>query len=174
MSGSALERELAIRHLLAQSSDCVWRKSIHEYGACWATDGEWRILGQVVRGRDEVKALWWQFMELQTAWQVAHTIILEIGDEQAYGRVYLDETLGLPDGTVNLARGIYHDTYRIEAGHWVFSKRHFDLIYTGPTDMTGRFFSTMNYGPAPRDPDPSRPATPSMAEVYGPPNAVTD
>jgi len=170
MNDTAFEKELAIRHLLARSSDCVWRKSIHEYGACWATDGEWRILGQVAHGRDEVKALWWQFMDnLQTAWQVAQTIILEIGDEPpAYGRIYLEETLRLRDGTVNLARGIYHDAYRIEAGHWLFSKRHFDLIYMGPTDMAGRFFSTINYGPAPRDPDPSRPATPTMAEAYGP------
>ena len=73
----------------------------------------------------------------------------------------------LADGTVHLSRGIYHDTYVLEEGRWAFGKRHFDLTYLGPPDMSGRFFPTIPYGPAPMDPDASRPATPSFAEVYG-------
>ena len=163
-----IDAESAIRQLLARSSDCVWRKDLDRYGSCWSTNGEWRILGSVVRGREAIKVAWWGFMDpLRSAWQVAHNLVLQTADHQAHGRIYLDETLVLADGTVQLSRGIYHDTYVIEEGQWTFGKRHFDLVYVGPTDMSGRFFPTIPYGPAPIDADPNRPATPSFEEVYG-------
>ena len=168
MSLESVEKELAIRQLLARSSDCVWRKDLEGYGDCWSKNGQWRLLGQVFNGRDAIKAGWWQFMDrLRSAWQVSNSIVLEIEGEQAFGRIYLDETLYMPDGSVTLTRGIYHDTYRIESRRWVFARRHIDFIYMGPADMSGRFFATCDYGPAPRDANPDRPATPSMEQAYG-------
>jgi hypothetical protein len=157
-----------IQQLISRSSDCVWRKDIENYGLCWSRTGEWRIMGTVSHGREAIKAAWWGFMDaLETAWQVSNNIVLEIAGETANSRIFLDETLRLRDGKVHLSRGIYHDTYVIEDGRWVFGKRHFDLIYLGPPDMTGRFFPTIEYGLAPTDPDPARPATPTIAEAYG-------
>jgi hypothetical protein len=163
-----LKAESEIRKLLAVSSDCVWRKDLDQYGLCWSINGEWRILGSVTRGREAIKTAWWRFMDpLRSAWQVAHNLVLEIEDHEAQGRLFIEETLVLADGTVHLTRGIYHDTYVIEEDRWTFGKRHFDLVYIGPPAMSGRFFSTVPYGPAPTDPDPNRPATPSFQEVYG-------
>jgi len=168
MSLDALEKELAIRKMLAVSSDCVWRKALDEYGACWANDGEWRIMGLVVNGREAIKVTWGQFMDgLKTAWQVTPNMIIEVDGEVGYGRLYIQETLQQPDGSVNVMRGIYHDTYKMEDSKWVFAKRHIDIVYMGPADMSGRFYETVPYGPAPRDANPDRPATPSMAEAYG-------
>lgn len=164
----SLKTESEIRQLLARSSDCVWRKDLDQYGLCWSTNGEWRILGSVARGREAIKIAWWRFMDpLRSAWQTSHNVVLEIEDQHARGRLFVEETLVLADGTVSLSRGIYHDSYVIDEGRWMFGTRHFDLIYMGPPDLTGRFFSTVPYGPAPMDPDPSRPATPSLQEVYG-------
>jgi len=164
----SLRAESEIRQLLARSSDCVWRKDLEQYGLCWSTNGEWRILGSVARGREAIRTAWWRLMDpLRSAWQISHNVVLEIEEQHARGRLFVEETLVLADGTVNLSRGIYHDTYVIEDGRWRFGTRHFDLIYMGPPDLTGRFFATVPYGPAPRDPDPSRPATPSFQEVFG-------
>ena len=164
----SVEQESAIRQLLARSSDCVWRKDIEQYGQCWSNTGEWRVLGLSFHGRDAIKAGWWQFMDaLKTAWQVSNNVALAIDGEVAYGRIYLDETLLMPDGSVTLTRGVYHDIYRIEEGCWVFSRRQIDFCYMGPPDMSGRFFALPDYGPGPRDNTPDRPAMPSMQQAYG-------
>lgn len=165
-----VEQESGVRQLLARSSDCVWRKDVEGYGAAWSEQGEWRILGQVATGREQVTALWRGFMDaFDRVWQVQHTIVLEAAGEDVLGRVYLEETLLLPDRSVQLTRGIYHDVYGVENGRWVFRRRHFDMTYFGPPDMAGKFFATAAYGPAPIDSDPTRPATPSMSDVYGAP-----
>lgn len=163
------EQESGVRQLLARSSDCVWRKDLDGYGACWSRNGEWRIMGGVYSGRDTIKAAWWGFMDpLRGAWQVAENVILEADGETVHGRIYLRETLVMPDNaTMSLTMGIYHDTYVVEDGVWVFARRHFDLLALGTPDTSTRFFATADYGTAPRDPDPSRPATPSVQEAYG-------
>ena len=160
--------ESAVRQLLARSADCVWRKDLHGYGACWASDGEWKILGQSFQGREAVKAAWSQFMNpLKAVWQTAQNPCFEFEATQGYGRIYLEETLFQPDGSVNCLRGVYHDTYKIENGAWVFAKRHIDMAYLGPYDLSGKFFGTPDFGPAPRDCNPNRPASPSLQEAYG-------
>lgn len=168
MTMISVDQESAIRQLLARSSDCVWRKDTENYAQCWATDGEWRILGTETKGRDNIKSAWAGHMNpLIGAWQAASSLTFAAEGEEIIARIYLEETLYLKTGGITLTRGVYHDRYRIENDVWVFGKRHYDMIYIGPADMTGRVFQTINYGPAPYDPDPTRAATPSFAEVYG-------
>jgi len=163
-----LESDMAIRQLLARYADCVWRKDLEGYGACWALASEWRLLGMAFRGRDAIKAGWKQFMDpIKRVWHTANNLALEIERDCAFGRIYLEETLYMPDGTINLVRGIYHDTYSTEDGRWVFSRRHVDFCYLGPIDMSGRLFDVPDYGAGARDPNPERPATPSFQEAYG-------
>jgi hypothetical protein len=33
---------------------------------------------------------------------------------------------------------VYHDAYARIDGAWRFTRRRFDLLYTGPPDLTGR------------------------------------
>ncbi|MDB5702381.1 MAG: hypothetical protein JWL66_2580 [Sphingomonadales bacterium] len=162
------EIESGVRQLLAHAGDCVWRKDLDAYGECWASDGEWKLLGLTASGREAIKAMWWQQMApFDNVWHVAHNLNLAVEGNEAFSRLYLEETLQSTGGGVTISRGIYHDRYKREDGRWVFARRHFDLTYIGPADMSGRFFPTIDYGSGPADPDPTRAATPSVAEVFG-------
>lgn len=164
----SLEIESELRALLATSSDCVWRRDKTGYGECWSNDGEWHILGTVARGRAAIEGMWWDLMQpFVNVWQLSHNIVFAFDREQPAGRVYLEETLRLPNDQVNLLKGVYHDSYTYEDGRWRFAKRHIDIAYLGGSDMSGRWFPMVDHGPAPHDRDPSRVSTPSMAEAYG-------
>ncbi len=164
----SLQIESELRHLIARSSDCVWRRDKAGYAQCWASDGEWRILGQVVRGREAVADAWWTMMQqYPNVWQLAHNVVFDFGGEAPIARVYLEETLVAPAGNVNLLKGIYHDSYVREDGLWRFATRHIDIAYLGPSDFSGTWFPMRDHGPAPHNPDPDRAATPSMEEAYG-------
>lgn len=170
-----IEREIeaGVRQLLAHAGDCVWRKDLEAYGQCWASDGEWKLLGMTAQGREAIKAAWWQQMApFDTVWHVAQNVHFGFDGAEAIARLYLEETMQITGGGAQSVRGIYHDRYKREQGRWVFARRHFDLTYMGPSDFSGRFFPTIAYGPGPADPDPARPATPSMAELMGEPAAV--
>lgn len=163
-----LETDMAIRQLLARYADCVFRHDAAGYAACWSKDGEWRLLGLAFQGRDAVVAGWRQFMDpIWRVWHTASNLALEADGDRVYGRVYMEETLHMPDGTKNLVRGIYHDVFCQEDGRWVFARRQVDFFYLGPTDLSGRFFTPPDFGAGARDPNPDRPATPSMQEAYG-------
>ncbi|WP_336968229.1 nuclear transport factor 2 family protein [Sphingobium aromaticiconvertens] len=164
----SLEIESALRALLARSSDCVWRRDRAGYSQCWASDGEWHILGEVVRGREAIVSRWVELMApFEKVWQLSHNVVFGFDRDQPAARVYLEETLVPAGAPVNFLKGIYHDSYRLEDGAWRFARRHIDIGYLGPADFSGRWFPMIDHGPAPHDPDPSRLSTPSMAEAYG-------
>ena len=155
----------AIRNLVGRYSDAVWRLDARAYGDCWADDGIWAFMGQSIRGRDAILTFWQDFMQnFRKSWQVISNPVLLVEGDRACARHYVDETVFLHDGTAMLSKGIYHDDMVIERGEWTFARRHFDLVYYGPSDMSGHMFETADYGPTPRDPDPTRPATPPMEE----------
>lgn len=159
---------IEIRQLIARYSDAVWRQDPEAFAACWSSQGEWSMIGSRMIGHEAILAGWRASMQnFSTAWQTTHNIVLDIAGNDASGRLYVEEFMTSPDGSVNFSRGIYHDDYVVEDGAWRFARRHYDLVYFGPPDFSGRMFAVGPYGAAPRDPDRSRPATPSPAEFAG-------
>lgn len=155
----------AIRNLVSRYSDAVWRLDADAYGACWADEGVWAFMGQAIKGRDAIVPFWIEFMKnFRKAWQMVNNPVLLVEGDRARQRLYVEETVFTHDGANVISKGIYHDDLVIERGEWKFARRHFDLVYYGPADMSGRLFDTADYGLSPTDPDPSRPATPSMQE----------
>lgn len=153
----------AIRNLIGRYSDAVWRLDAKAYGDCWADDGVWAFMGQTVAGRDAIVPFWLEFMKnFRKAWQMIHNPVLLVDGDSAICRMYVEETVVPQEGGPVISKGIYHDDFVVERGEWKFARRHFDLVYYGPADMSGSLFDTINYGPAPHDPDRSRLATPSM------------
>src|SRR5277367_2744373 len=114
--------DLAIRSLIARYSDAVWRMDKAAYGACWAKNGNWRVMGQSIEGRDTIVAFWIDFMKnFAQAWQTAQSMIIEADEISGIGRLYVDEMVRMPDGSVMVSKGIYHDSYVVEDGAWVFT-----------------------------------------------------
>lgn len=164
----SLEIESALRALLARSSDCVWRRDGAGYAQCWARQGHWRILGEVIEGREAIAARWADLMApFEKVWQLSHNVVFGFDRDLPVARVYLEETLVPPGAPVNILKGVYHDSYVMEDGAWRFARRHIDIGYLGPADFSGRWFPMIGHGASPYDPDPSRMATPTMAEAYG-------
>ena len=48
----------AIRQLIDDYSDAVFRRDASDWGACWAEDARWSLSGHVVESRAQIVALW--------------------------------------------------------------------------------------------------------------------
>lgn len=133
-----LRAELAIRDLIARYSDAVARRDEAAWAATWAPDGEWKLLGQVRRGREDVVAFWGQLMAT-VPWvvQVPSFALLSLDGASATGRCTVTEYGKTPDGSGTLTLGVYHDRCVELDGEWMFARRHLDVLYMGPPDLSG-------------------------------------
>jgi ketosteroid isomerase-like protein len=161
------DADCAVRQLHARYIDAVWRHDAQAFGDCWTQDAKWKIIGSELNGREAIVALWAQVMaNFKRVIQFYHPPILEIGDRGCFGRTYVTEHNMFNDGRKAFTIGLYHESYRDEGDRWRFTWRHFDLFYMGPPDLSGRFFDIPDYGPPPRHPDPTRPASPPADKIF--------
>lgn len=153
-----LMADYAIRQLHARFVDAVWRKDAAAFAGTFAPDGEWKIAGLHLRGREEIEAT---FARLLGA--CAHVIVnlsppvLEIGAGEASGRIHATEFTRMMDGAFAMTFGVYHDLYVGRGEDWHFARRHFALQYRGPADMSAEFVTGTDYGPFPNRPAPDAP-----------------
>ena len=111
------DTERALRSLIARSSDCVWRRDPTGYGACWTREGEWRVLGEVIKGREAIVARWSELMAPSArVWQLAHNIVFGENNGTMVDRLYLEETLVAPTNAVNVLKGITMMNLRAKRG----------------------------------------------------------
>ena len=54
--------EHAICRLIDAYSDAVFRRDASDWGACWADDSVWFLMGTEVRGKAAIVGLWEQAM----------------------------------------------------------------------------------------------------------------
>ncbi|MEZ5735947.1 MAG: nuclear transport factor 2 family protein [Novosphingobium sp.] len=142
--------ECAIRQLHARYVDAVWRKDMDAFGDCFAEDAEWRVAGQVMRGRTEiVKAMGGAFQNYRRILMTFRTPILEVGDGVASGRTYVSENSQFADGRPFGPIGIYFERFVDEGDRWRFKWRLFQTNYAGPPDLSEPFFDVPDYGPPP-------------------------
>jgi hypothetical protein len=141
-----------IRDLVARYSDAVNRRDEKAWTATWAEEGCWQLLGQTKTGRAEVVAFWLELMP-HVPWvlQLPSFGVIELDDDltTASGRWYINEISKRPSGP-GLTIGVYHDSYVCkgrkgragrdgrESGVWCFAHRRFDVVYSGPPDLSGK------------------------------------
>jgi ketosteroid isomerase-like protein len=145
--------ESGIRQLHTRCADAVWRKDAAAFGDCFTEDGEWRISGLILRGRDHIAQTFGGILDsFEHVLMNFHPPALEVGDGVASGRAYTTELSAFTNGDRTLAIGNYYERYALEGDRWRFSWRLFHLHYLGPTDMSGSFFRNTDYGPPPAMP----------------------
>ncbi len=150
-----LEAESGIRQLHARYADAVWRKDADAFGDCFAEDCEWRIFGQVVRGRAEVLAFIGEvFGRLSRILITLRPPVLEVGDGVASARVYFTEQSVRPNGQPLALIGTDFERLVQQGDRWRFAWRHFQCHYYGPPDFTGSYFDNPDYGAPPGMPPP--------------------
>ncbi len=140
MSDRNVADELALRELVARYADAVCRRDTAAWRATWAADGEWQIMGQTVQGRDEIVALWERFMAgIPQVIQIPHEGLIEIDGARASLRWYVTEQGKLADGSALVMTGVYLDECVKEDEVWLFAKRVFHSLYSGPPDLSADF-----------------------------------
>lgn len=155
---SILEADFGIRQLHAQCGEAIWRKDHTAFGACFAREGEWKIAGLHIVGRDEIAAT---FARLLAACERVRVIPglpqIAVTGDGAVGRIDTTEITKMGDGSYAMTLGIYHDWFVQEDGTWRFARRHFELAYRGPADLSAAFVEQPDFGLFPGMPAPDAP-----------------
>ena len=143
--------EAAIRQLHARYADAVWRKDSASFGALFADDAQWRVGGQVMRGRAAIKTFIEGVFPLyrRILMTFCTPIVNLAADGTATARTYVTENSLFADGTPFAPIGIYFDRFAVVDGRWLFSWRMFQTQYVGEPDLKGEWFDMPEYGPPP-------------------------
>ncbi|MCB2078731.1 MAG: nuclear transport factor 2 family protein [Novosphingobium sp.] len=162
MTPEFVAAECAIRQLHADYVDAVWRLDMDAFGDCFTEDAEWRIDGVVMKGREDIvetnrKNFETNFKRLLLT---LRTPSLDVRGSEAFGRTYFSAQNILADGTAFAPVGVYYEHFVDEGDRWRVRWRLFDLLYSGPPDMSGQFHDAPDYGPPPNM--PPRDAMPVM------------
>ena len=158
-----LRAELGVRQAQARYADAVFRKDFAAFGNCLTDDSEWRVAGQVLRGREDCAA----FVKDRTAAQrwvlmTFRTPILEARDKMASARTYVTEQSTFLDGSETCTVATYYERFAEQDGIWRRAWALFQLHYMGPADFSGRFFAQPDYGPPPAMPPDAADSAPSI------------
>lgn len=146
--------ESGIRQLHARCIDAVWRQDAEVFADCFTLDGEWKVGGMHLRGREEIGSTFARLLALNDRVLIIPGIpLLEIKGDEAVGRVQSTELAKLPDGSSVMTLGIFFDRYVQEGERWRFRWRHFSLHYRGPVDLSGSLVPSPDYGAFPGMPE---------------------
>jgi SnoaL-like domain len=150
--------ECGIRQLHAHFADAVWRQDAADFAACFAAEGEWKIAGMHLRGRDAIGEACGKLLGRCLRIHLLTGLpIIEVHGATAVGRLSMTEFAKMHDGSTAMTIGWYHDRYIEEGGRWRFAHRHWSMKYRGPPDLTGAFADTPDYGSFPAMPAPDEP-----------------
>ena len=130
--------ELAIRNLVARYCHAIAERDDKAWAETWAADGEWKVLGQSLRGREAILAHY-RGLIAGCRWveQVASDGVIEVDGDTARGQWQIAETIFPKEGTPAINKGRYSDQYRRDPdGAWRFARREFKGRYFGATDLS--------------------------------------
>jgi ketosteroid isomerase-like protein len=148
-----LVAEAGIRQLHTRCADAVWRKDSAAFGDCFTKDGEWRISGMILKGRDHIAQTFGAIMgSFEAVLMNFHPPALEVGDGVAEGRTYTTELSAFANGERALAISTYYERYVLQGDRWRFAWRLFHMHYLGPPDLSGTYYRNTDYGPPPAMP----------------------
>lgn len=145
-----VEAEVGIRQLHSHYIDSVWRKDPIAFGECFTEDAEWRISGMIFQGRADITESIRRI--LSTANRILMTFrtpIIELTEDGANARTYVTEQCTWTHREPNISIGRYYEHCVEDGGRWRFAWRLFELHYSGPEDLTGKFHEQPDYGPPP-------------------------
>ena len=146
-----LAAECGIRQLMGRYADAVWRQDSTAFADCWADGAQWKISGREANGRAEIAALFEASVAPSERVMMWTGIpVIDMGEAGVTGRVQVTELIKRKDGAGIRTLGLYYDRYSEQDGRWRFARRHFNLYYYGPPDLSdGIYEGVREYGPPP-------------------------
>lgn len=156
-----LNVECGIRQLMGRYADAVWRQDSQAFRQCWCEDAVWKISGREAQGRDAIASLFELSIAPSERVMLWNGIpVIELHEGGATGRVQVTELIKRREGQGYRTLGLYYDNYRDEGGVWRFARRHFNLYYFGPPDLSGDLMpDVLEYGPPPGMPGADDPTS---------------
>jgi hypothetical protein len=124
-----IEDQLAIRNLHDRYADAVFRRDPLDWGALWAVDAQWDLMGTKVEGREAIVTLWNGAMAgFAFVGFFFQTGAIEVDGDAGTGRVYTNEVLENLEGELARTVGLYEDQYVRSAGGWLYQRRDFKIL----------------------------------------------
>jgi uncharacterized protein (TIGR02246 family) len=135
-----VEDELAIQDLGARYVDAVNRLDGQAWKATWAKDSTWLIMGQEIKGRENIFEFWTQTMTLfDFVIMSLNSGTVDINGDSASGRCYMTEYISMKGAGPMTTQGVYNDNFIKEDGEWLISSRGYHVLYQGPADLSGTY-----------------------------------
>lgn len=126
-----LHDRLAIRELIEDYDDAVFRRDAAQWGETWAPDAVWSIAGREVSGRDAIVRLWKELMDPYAFIGLYLTGGgCAIGERTGEGRWYVLDTGSDHAGAELHIHGRYDDRYVKGDDHvWRFASRRYTVLH---------------------------------------------
>lgn len=132
-----IEDRFAIRELHDSYSDSATRHDREAWLACWADDGEWRIMHGDFISKEEIGLEWDRIMNDMNGGLkgadlelfLSFPASMELHGDHGVGYVYTNELVVNESGRVSRLAGRYDDEYVKVDGHWLFKSRTYHLIH---------------------------------------------
>jgi uncharacterized protein (TIGR02246 family) len=117
----------AIRALHDRYADAVNRRDADDWGALWAEEARWDLMGMKVDGRAAIVQLWQGAMAgFAFVGFFSQAGAIRVTGEQGEGRVWTHELL-VEGEAERRPLGRYDDLYTRRAGQWLYLERRFSL-----------------------------------------------
>ena len=129
-----------IEALRGEYTDAVMMHDYDRLASLFTEDGAVRIphADAEAVSRDEIRAGIERLQGLLEYFvQTTHAGTIQLDGDTASGRAYLQELIGLRDGSSHLNYAIYHDRYQRTGDGWKFSERDYEVRYRDATPLTG-------------------------------------
>jgi ketosteroid isomerase-like protein len=128
-----LEDRIAIRELHETYGLGVLNADPGSWGATWAPDARWDLMGHVVEGREAIVGFWTTAMAQFAAVSfVSIPAAIEVAGDRATGITQTHEVLRQADGATRVVGGAYEDRFVRLGGGWRYAERRFRIVAQHP------------------------------------------
>ncbi|MFH8487682.1 nuclear transport factor 2 family protein [Streptomyces longisporoflavus] len=136
----AIADRVEIEALRGEFTDAAMMRDRPRLASLFTSDGVLRMPDVPVElaGRKEILAGAEQLQSrLDFFVQTTHPGTIQIDDDRASGRAYIQELVRTLDGRQGLNYAIYHDRYQRTDGGWKFAERVYEVRYLDSSPLTG-------------------------------------
>ena len=136
----AIVDRFEIEALRGEFTDAVMMRDYNRVASLFTPDGVWRMpnIPAELAGLEEIRA-WGErvpgFVDYLV--QTTHPGTIRLDGDTASGRAYIQELIGLRDGSSELNFAIYHDRYQRTPDGWKFTERVYEIRYLDTRPLTG-------------------------------------
>ena len=136
----AIADRVEIEALRGEFTDAAMMRDRARLASLFTPDGALRMpnIPAELVGREEIRA---GGERLQAQWdffvQTTHPGVIQLDGDNASGRAYLQELIGLRDGGSHVNFAIYHDRYQRTGDGWKFAERVYEIRYLDNSPLGG-------------------------------------